>query len=200
MKVPTSFLLVTIAIGLIQCSPLRDGVVPVEPDHPLSPEAFSVALMADIPYSDRQIELLEELIKEVNADPTIDLVLHAGDIKGSGHCTEQMYRQRFELFQKFNKPFIYTIGDNEWSDCHREDNGRYYPLDRLDFLRTVFFPNPSQSSGGQPIPVRSQSSIAGFESFVEHRMFRHKRVVFGTVHLVGGNNDLRPWSGFDLFR
>ena len=153
--------------------------------------------MADIPYSERQIALLEELIKDVNTDTTVDLVLHAGDIKGSGECDNQMYLGRFELFQKFNKPFIYTIGDNEWADCHREDNGRYYPLDRLKFLRRVFFPNPLQSSGGQPIPVRSQSSIAGFEPFVEHRMFLHKRIVFGTVHVVGGNNDLRPWSGFD---
>lgn len=197
MKVTAFPLLVAAALVMIQCSPLRDGIVPADEGHPLSPEAFSIALMGDVPYSTRQIELVEELIKEVNTNLTVDLVLHAGDIKGSGPCNNQLYHDRFDLFQRFDKPFIYTIGDNEWADCHREKNGRYHPLERLDFLRTVFFANPSQSSGSRPIPVRSQSTMAGFEPFVEHVVFRHNRIVFGTVHVVGSNNNLAPWSGLD---
>lgn len=185
------------ALVTIHCSPLRDGIVPAAADRRISPDAFSFALMGDMPYSDRQIELFGKLIKEVNADPTVDLVLHTGDIKGSGRCDDRLYRDRFDLYQKFDKPFIYTIGDNEWADCHREDNGRYDPLERLAFLRTVFFADPTQSIGGQPIPVRSQSAIPGYETFVEHAVFRHKGIVFGTVHVVGSNNDLAPWSGFD---
>lgn len=190
-------LLLISAFVTIQCSPLRDGVVPAAADRAVSPEAFSIAVMGDMPYSDRQIELFEKLIREVNADPTVDLVLHAGDIKGSGPCDDRMYRDRFALFQKFDRPFIYTIGDNEWADCHRSDNGRYYPLERLEFLRTVFFPDPTRSTGSRPIPVRSQSADPGFEPFVEHVLFKHKGIVFGTVHVVGSNNDLNPWSGFD---
>lgn len=182
---------------MVQCSPLRDGIVPAGADHRLSPEAFSIALMGDIPYSDRQIGLLEDLIRDVNADPSVELVLHAGDIKGSGPCDDELYRHRFDLFQQFDKPFIYSIGDNEWADCHRADNGRYYPLERLDFLRKVFFANPSRSSGGRPIPLRSQSTVPGFEPFVEHTVFQHKGIVFGTVHVVGSNNDLAPWAGLD---
>ena len=127
----------------------------------------------------------------------MELVLHAGDIMGSGPCTDRVYRERFDLFQQFHHPFIYTIGDNEWTDCHREENGQYYPLERLDFLRSVFFSNPSRSSGGRPIPVRSQSAIVGFEPFVEHMIFFHNRIVFGTLHVVGSNNGLAPWSGID---
>ena len=197
MKVATAPFLAVATLVMIQCSPLPRDLVPTDPNLPLSSEAFSIALMGDIPYSERQIGLFEELIKEVNADSTVDLVLHAGDIKGSGPCNNQIYHDRFDLFQKFNKPFIYTIGDNEWTDCHREENGQYSPLERLDFLRTVFFSNPSQSSGAQPIPVRTQSSMPGFESFVEHTVFLHKRITFGTVHVVGSNNNLIPWSGID---
>ena len=29
-------------------------------------------------------------------------------------------------------PVIYTPGDNEWTDCHRVNNGGYNPLERLD--------------------------------------------------------------------
>lgn len=197
MKASTIPLLAAVALVLVQCSPLRDGIVLAGADRRLSPEAFSIALMGDIPYSDRQIELFEELIRDVNADPTVDLVLHAGDIKGSEPCDDQLYRQRFDLFQRFEKPFIYTIGDNEWADCHRMDNGRHHPLERLAFLRGVFFPDPSRSSGAPPIPVRSQAAIPGFEPFVEHVVFLYKRIVFGTIHVVGSNNDLAPWSGID---
>ena len=197
MKIAILPLLGSAVLLLVQCSPLHDGIVLVEPGRPLSPEAFSLALMGDIPYSSRQVQLFKELINEVNADPAVELVLHTGDIKGSGPCDDQMYRNRFELFNQFTKPFIYTIGDNEWTDCHREDNGQYHPLERLDFLRAVFFANPTQSLGSQSIPVRSQSVLERFEPFVEHVVFQHKRIVFGTVHVVGSNNDLEPWSGID---
>lgn len=185
------------ALVVLHCSPLRDGVTPVQPGYTPSPGAFSIALMGDIPYSARQVELFEELLEEVNGDPTVDLVLHAGDIKGSGACDDDVYRERFDLFQRFEKPFIYSIGDNEWADCHREDNGRYHPLERLDLVRRVFFANPSRSLGGRPIPLRRQSAMPGFEPYVEHVVFLHKGIVFGTAHVVGSHNDLAPWLGID---
>jgi hypothetical protein len=197
VKVATLLFLGIAALGIIQCSPLHNGIVAVKPERPLSPETFSVALMGDIPYTSRQIGLFDDLIREVNADSTVNLVLHAGDIKGRGDCDDQVYRHRFNMIQQFKKPVIYTIGDNEWTDCHSWENGKYHPLDRLHFLRTVFFANPLESSGGQPIPVRSQSSFPGFEAYVEHRMFQYNRIVFGTVHVVGSNNGLAPWSGID---
>ena len=197
MNIFTLPLVLVTAVLMIQCSSLRDGIVPIESSRPLSSETFSIALMGDIPYTKRQVSLFYELIKEVNADPTVDLVLHAGDIKGRGDCDDQVYRHRFNLIQQFQKPVIYTIGDNEWTDCHNLENGRYHPLDRLDFLRRVFFVNPLESSGGQPIRMRSQSRVPGFEDYVEHRMVLFKRIVFGTVHVVGSNNGLDPWSGID---
>lgn len=197
MNLATFPLLLASALVMIQCSPFHSGILPVEPDRRLSSETFSVALMGDIPYTARQIGLFKELIKEVNADPTVDLVLHAGDIKGRGDCDDQVYRDRYDLIQQFNKPFIYTVGDNEWTDCHDWENGQYPPLDRLHYLRTIFFPNPLKSSGAQPIPMQSQSRVAGFKAYVEHRMVLHKRIVFGTLHVVGSNNGLAPWSGID---
>ncbi len=197
MNLATCPLLVASALVMIQCSPFHNGIDPIKSDRRLSPETFSVALMGDIPYTDRQIDLFKELIQEVNADPTVDLVLHTGDIKGRGDCDDRVYRHRYNLMQQFNKPVIYTVGDNEWTDCHDWENGHYHPLDRLQYLRTIFFPNPLESSGGQPIPMQSQSRVSGFEAYVEHRMVLHKRIVFGTLHVVGSNNGLAPWSGID---
>ncbi len=190
-------LLVAAALVITGCIAVRDGIVPIEARHALSAEAFSVALIGDIPYSDRQIELLDHLITAINADPSVRFVMHAGDIKGRAPCDDQLFVERFDQFQKFQKPFIYTPGDNDWTDCHREGNGRYHPLERLAFLRRVFFRNPSQSTGGWPIPVRSQGTVPGFESFIENILFVEGRVVFATVHVVGSNNGLVPWVGLD---
>jgi hypothetical protein len=197
MNVSVLPLLAATALVFTQCTALQDGISPIEPGRKLSHAAFSIALMGDIPYTQRQVELFKELIREVNTDSTVELVLHAGDIKGKGACNNQIYEDRLELFQRFEKPVIYTIGDNEWTDCHTEENGQYNPLERLDFLRAVFFDNTLQFSGGQPVSMRSQSSSPGFEVYVEHRMVLYKRIVFGTVHVVGSNNGLAPWSGID---
>ena len=39
---------------------------------------------------------------------------------------------------------IYVPGDNEWTDCHRANNGGYDPLERLAFLRAMFYPGRSE--------------------------------------------------------
>ena len=38
---------------------------------------------------------------------------------------------------------MYTPGDNEWTDCHRPNNGAYDPLERLNTgVRETFFATP----------------------------------------------------------
>ncbi len=163
----------------------------------ISGEGFAFALLGDLPYSG-EARRFDALIEEVNRDPSIRFVLHAGDIKGGGErCDDALILSRFRQFQKFERAFIYTPGDNEWTDCHRASNGRYYPLERLTFLRQIFFPDPTRSTGGHPIRVASQAYLPGFEPFVENVLFGHGGVIFATLHVVGSNNGLEPWTGFD---
>ena len=75
------------------------------------------------------------------------------------------------------------------------NNGHYNPLERLAFLRTVFFPQVGKTTGGQVRAVRSQAEGNAYPEFVENVMFRKQSVMFATVHVVGSNNNLEPWSG-----
>lgn len=164
----------------------------------LGGEEFSFALTGDMPYGDTQVPRFDQLIKQVNRDPEVKFVFHAGDIKGGGErCDDEKILARFQEFLNFKPALIYTPGDNEWTDCHRISNGGYHPLERLDFLRQVFFPNPDLSIGSHPISVHSQTHMSGFEAFVENVWFMRDGIVFGTLHVVGSNNDLKPWSGLD---
>src|SRR5262245_33938356 len=74
----------------------------------------------------------------------------------SERCDDSLIVHRFDLYQAFQRAFVYTPGDNEWTDCHRVNNGQYNPLERLSFVRSVFFPLVGQTTGGQVRPVRSQ--------------------------------------------
>lgn len=159
---------------------------------------FSFALIGDIPYSQSQVGAVERLIWDINRDASVRFVMHAGDIKsGIEHCDDALLRARFDLFQQFRRAFIFTPGDNDWTDCHRGSNGAYHPLERLRFLRALFYPESDLTTGQSPIRVSRQSSMPGFGEYVENALFTHGRVVFSTIHIVGSNNNLEPWKGID---
>ena len=113
--------------------------------------------------------------------------------RAASGATTTLIRHRFGLYQTFQRPFVFTPGDNEWTDCHRVNNGRYIPLERLGFLRSVFFAEVGQTTGGKARAVLSQADGGAYPEFVENVMFQQQSVMFGTVHVVGSNNGLEPW-------
>lgn len=48
-----------------------------------------------------------------------------------------------------------------------------------------------------PDEAMRRVAVAGHEPFVENVLFEHDKVVFATLHVVGSNNNLAPWSGID---
>src|SRR5262245_24467148 len=157
---------------------------------------FAFALIGDMPYGEPREAQFARLVAEINRDNDVDFVMHAGDIKaGSERCDDTLIQHRFDLYQTFQRAFVYTPGDNEWTDCHRVNNGQYNPLERLAFVRSVFFPHAGQTTGGQIKPVRSQADGGAYPEFVENVMFTKQSVMFATVHVVGSNNNLEPWIG-----
>src|SRR5882672_6639389 len=96
-----------------------------------SAEQFTLAVFGDWPYNQLLRDSAGLLIDSVNSDPKVRLVLHVGDIhSGSQPCTgaglvpppttsDPGYNQAvFDRFAQFKDPFVYTPGDNEWTDCH----------------------------------------------------------------------------------
>ncbi|MGE5338397.1 MAG: hypothetical protein ACM3PU_11240 [Gemmatimonadota bacterium] len=159
---------------------------------------LSFALLGDMPYYAPEVHAFDALLDAINADPSIQFVMHVGDIKGAGEpCTDELLRERYEQLQRIRTALVYTPGDNEWTDCHRRAAGRFNPLERLAFLRSLFFADPRRTSGQQPFSVEPQSATAGFGEFVENALFVRARVVFATLNMVGSDNDMEPWSGLD---
>ncbi len=151
--------------------------------------SFSFAAIGDVPYG--PVEELASLVTRVNRQ-LVAFTLHVGDIKSGGSlCSDEAFLQVRTLFDSFDKPLIYTPGDNEWTDCHRRSCGSFDPLERLDKLRSLFFAN-DESLGKQRLGLQSQASDARYSRYVENRRWSRGKVSFATLHLVGSNNNLQP--------
>jgi hypothetical protein len=152
--------------------------------------AATLAVIGDTPYGDEQVAQFPGDIAEINADRDVRRVIHLGDIKnGSSRCDDAYFEARLADFESFDDPLVYTPGDNEWTDCHRANNGGYLPTERLAKLRSLFFARPGRTLGGNA-RVLPQS-----RAFPENVLWSQSRVVFGAVHVVGSNDDQLPWFG-----
>lgn len=155
-------------------------------------DQFAFALIGDIPYGDAQIANFPNVVKQINADPAVQFVDHLGDIKsGSTQCSDAYFAQIKADFDTFVDPLVYTVGDNEWTDCHRVNNGSYNPLERLAKIRSVFFSRPGYTMGRHAVPVTSQASLG----IPEDVRYTRGNVAFAALHVIGSNNSTAPWTG-----
>lgn len=157
---------------------------------------FTFAVIGDVPYGATKIADFPAYIDQINADPSVQLVAHLGDIKdGSSECTDEYFQQIRADFDRVADPLVYTPGDNEWTDCHRANNGTYDPLERLAAIRQDFFDRPGHTLGEKSVGVQSQAD----QGLPENVSFTRAGVAFAALHVVGSDNGLLPWPelGYD---
>jgi hypothetical protein len=161
--------------------------------------AATYAIFGDTPYGTPQFENFPNDVAEINADPQVQLAMHLGDIKnGSSQCTTAYFEQIRADFDGFVDPLVYTPGDNEWTDCHRANNGAFWPAGpvlngdtrpaRLDEIHRIFFDKPGWTLGQHARHVATQSG-----QYVENVMWHQVQVEFGDLDVPGSNNDWKPW-------
>ena len=148
----------------------------------LKHEPRTLAIIGDTPYGDEQEAAFPRLVEDVNEDRRVRAVVHLGDIKnGSTTCDDARLERLRDLFGTFDDPFLYTPGDNEWTDCHRPAAGGYVPTERLARMRELFYPETQLQVATQRAP------------FVENQRWSDADVVHALVHVVGSDNGLAPW-------
>ncbi len=168
------------------------GLMALAPLHAAVAAQFSFTAIGDTPYHlPGDFERFERLIARINtARPAF--TIHVGDFKpGNTPCSDDHFSRIYDLFGTFNQPLIYTPGDNEWTDCHRIDNGSMDPIDRLAKLRSQFFADPAQSLGREKIALEHQGADPRHAAYIENRRWERAGVLFATLHVVGSNNNLQ---------
>ena len=189
------FTVVAFAVTTVLASSVAAGAIGSTPIDTASTGPTTLAVIGDTPYGPAKLAEFPTLVARINADPQVRTVVHLGDIKsGSTVCSDTYFAQVRRLFDTFSDPIVYTPGDNEWTDCHRANNGAYFPPERLDALRRTFFPVPGQTMGTDKKQVLSQASDPSYPNFVENQLWMESQVVFSAINIPGSNNDLVPWT------
>ncbi len=151
--------------------------------------AYQFAIIGDAPYSEEQERQFLSVIDELNAT-SLAFVVHVGDTKGGENspCSEEQLQHAHDLIQRIEHPVIYTPGDNEWTDCHRESNGGSDPLEWLQKIRAIYFQDDS-SLGQKPMPLQRQSENPEFKEYPENARWTLGPVMYVTLHVVGSANN-----------
>ncbi len=150
--------------------------------------SYSFGLWGDMPYKKAGDDSkLPAVLTSINASD-IAFSVYDGDIKdGSSKCTEDIYVDALKMFGSMKKPVVYVPGDNEWTDCHRTNNGGFDALERLAHLRKVMFPTAA-SLGQATMPLEHQGKQG--EKYVENTRFSYGPVVFAGINVPGSNNNV----------
>ena len=155
---------------------------------PAPAETLAFALIGDMPYTSPTlpdaVTRYQRLITDVNNSyKKVKFTIHIGDIKaGTTRCDDDVYLSNKTLFNTFADAAIYLPGDNEWTDCHRINNGSFNPLERLNFLRSTFYTS-NLSLGGKPITLTRQAG------YPENVMWTAAQVLFVGINMPGSNNN-----------
>lgn len=148
-------------------------------------DGVSFFVIGDLPYGPEDEAALAEAAPKIKATKP-DFVIHVGDFKGGrAPCDGSADNEFAALIASLEPaPVFYTPGDNEWTDCDRNNDpstgAPYSELGRLDILRARFFAEPPK--GADRFGWRNQ------ETAPENATWRHKGVRFATLHVTGTAN------------
>jgi hypothetical protein len=155
-------------------------------------DSVTFAAFGDMPYEVPDDDARFDAVLATVNRMAPDFAVHIGDFKsGVSPCTDEAYQAAFDRLRQVQVPLIYTPGDNEWTDCHRESTGRMDPLERLEKLRALFFRSPDTSLGQAPMSLERQSGHPSFGKYVENARWQAAGIVFATLHVVGANDNLQ---------
>ena len=153
---------------------------------------LTFGLIGDLGYRPAEEPLLQNVLDDLNKN-MLAFVVHVGDLSSPTYaCTDDVVARRFAQFNASAHPFIYTPGDNDWTDCHDAQGVKGgNPLERLAHVRKVFFEG-EQSLGRRMMPLirQSKSTDPSFQKYRENVRWTAGGVTFVTLHIPGSNNGL----------
>ncbi len=154
--------------------------------------SFSFGLWGDMPYAKngdgaKDGDKMTRLVNDMNA-ANLAFTIFDGDTKdGSSACTDSSIGpEAISMFNSVKAPTVYVLGDNEWTDCHRINNGGYNNLERLNYLRQTMFVD-DYSFGQTKMKLHRQGPAQGLYS--ENSRWMRGKVVFVTLNIPGSNNN-----------
>ncbi len=142
--------------------------------------AFQFGIIGDTPYTKVQEPEYRQVLAALNR-MDLAFVVHIGDFEQDARrydpalhsmpCVDENFKTILDSFQSSKHPFIFTPGDNDWTDCHFLKAPKVDPLQALAKIRSMFFPE-GRSLGQRTIAVTSQASDPQWLRHVARRRAR----------------------------
>jgi hypothetical protein len=173
------------------------------PGGPASPRArgFDFALFGDMPYNRAQEPEYERVLAELDARE-LAFAVHVGDFQFDPRPYDRnpaasrmpgddaTYDYVLKTLGASKNPMVVVLGDNDWADLFELKARSFDPLERLQKVRTAFFPR-GKSLGQRTLAVVSQGDVdAGHATFRENLSWDIEGVAFATFHIVGSNDNV----------
>lgn len=103
-------------------------------------QPITIGLFGDTAYSQRERELLPELIAEMDSED-LAFVIHDGDIKSGGSvCSDEVFLDRFGVFKASRHPLVYVPGTTNGPTATVEALAHMTPLNGWQNCVSSSFP------------------------------------------------------------
>jgi hypothetical protein len=164
-------------------------------------DVFDFGIVGDIPYTRAQEAEYARVIADMNAR-SLAFVAHVGDMMFDPRPyernpalarmpgTDENYAYVLGTFQSIRHPVVLTPGDNDWSDVVQYKKVKLDPLERLQKLRGMFYPQ-GRSLGQRTMAVESQAQDPAHAKFVENLTWKVQGLRVVTLHIVGSDDNSR---------
>lgn len=155
--------------------------------HGVPGQQYSFGLWGDMPYArNGDVPKMPALLESLDGSGVLFNVF-LGDIKdGASRCDEEHYTSAIARFNGLASPTVYIPGDNEWTDCHRLNNGGYNGIERLEYIRRTMI-NTAESFGQRKMILDHQGRLGG--KFAENVRWAYGDVTFVGLNVPGSNNN-----------
>ncbi|WP_321794552.1 hypothetical protein [Caballeronia sp. J97] len=131
---------------------------------------------------------VRRMLEAIGRDGGIEFIVYDGNFKGAAEpCRDSIYQARHDLLDASRTPLVLLLGQHDWADCGLAHAGAYDPVERLDFIRQLFFVDAG-ALGQSPLTLSRESDVARFRTFREIVRWQSQGIAFIGLNVPGPNN------------
>ncbi|KQR90190.1 hypothetical protein ASG35_02985 [Burkholderia sp. Leaf177] len=156
---------------------------------------MSFAIASNVVNKPADETALQQMLDAIGRDRNTSFIVYDGNLKSEAEpCRDTLYNTRQQIFDSSRKPVVLLPGGNDWASCNMSQAGGYDPVERLDFIRQLFF-GDSNSLGQTPISMIRESDVARFRPFRENVRWQANGIAFIGLNAPAPNNHYSTAGG-----
>nr|WP_244816047.1 hypothetical protein [Caballeronia sp. Lep1P3] len=151
-------------------------------------EPLSFAVISDALTRPADEAPVRQMLDAIGRDRDIAFIVYDGNVKGGAEpCRDSIYQSRRDVLDSSRAPLVLLLGQHDWADCGQAHGGAYDAVERLDFVRQLFFTD-ANALGQSPLSLARESDVARFRPFRENVRWQAEGIAFIGLNAPSPNN------------